>query len=80
MDKGLLTSFADNTLVAKAVREYLESKFTLPLEIDPQHDDALLGQAYRARSVGLKVIKDAFAEIQALKSRPPSKPVTNPAR
>lgn len=77
----ILATFADNENLVQEVKKLLKSYF---MEIDTRTDnisDEMLGQAYRARLVGLQKIEEVFVEIAKHRTRKevPRKGV-NPAR
>lgn len=79
MDKTLLKIVADNPALLQVLREVIESKFSVD-DMKEMSDDAVLGQMVRARLVGLRLVSEAFKEIERHKSTPERPVAVNKAR
>lgn len=81
-NKILLKSLADNQALLDVLRKLLEEQFDILIPTsDLGMNDLELGQATRARLVGLRKIEEAFKLITLCKSSSPVRGMgCNPAR
>ena len=76
----ILRQLADNEPLLEAVKEEVLKSFRLPLDFRNDAPNELLGQQYRARIEGAKLVESAFDLIARLKTRDIPTSRKNPAR
>ena len=78
MSNNVLANLANNKELFDAVREVFLKQFSID-GLKPDIGDELLGQAVRARLIGIKGVEDACREIESHKTVPQSPNKENPA-
>ena len=77
-NKQILANLANNPELLKAVKEVFLERFSID-GLTANASDELLGQAVRARLVGIKAVEDACREIESYKTAPQATEKDNPA-
>ena len=81
-NQEILRTIANNPELLQAVKDVFLKQFSIDgIDLLRKVDvsDELLGQALRARSVGIKGVEDACREIESYKTLPLSPEKGNPA-
>ncbi len=79
MNKAVLQGFADNDMLIQAVKDVIETEFTLDL-LNTNMTNEAIGQVVRANLDGRSRVESAFAKIALCKSVPVPVDKPNPGK